>query len=262
MLRVRCLTAEQAKGLKRNNITVCATTADLYKQVADHIAALARRAIRDHAAFHIALAGGSTPRHLYTTLAGEPYARDIDWSSVHVYFGDERHVPPDHEDSNFSMASQAMLQHVPIPAGQIHRMRGELDEADEIARQYALEIESSLPRDEQNRPVLDLALLGLGPDGHIASLFPQTDILDNREQSVAAVYVDRLSTWRISMTYPTLENARAIYMLVAGHNKADILREIFHGHGGAPYPVERLRPTGKLCWFLDNAASDDIEHDA
>ena len=246
--------------MEQNDITVCATTEDLNKQVADHITTLARRAIEDHAAFHLALAGGTTPRQLYTTLAEKPYTQQIDWSSVHIYFGDERHVPPGHKDSNFSMAHEAMLQHVSIPDRQIHRIHGEMDQAVEIGRQYAVEIETCLPRDKQGKPALDLVLLGLGPDGHIASLFPDTDILEQRTKSVDAVYVEKLSTWRISMTYPTLENARVIYLLVAGRNKASIVRDIFSGHAGPPYPVERLHPSGKLHWFLDEAAASEIKH--
>ena len=247
--------------LKINNKTICATTAELNHLVARRWATLAAEAIRDHGAFHVALAGGSTPQQLYTTLAGADYARQIDWTCVHIYFGDERHVPPDHEDSNYAMAYHALLKHVPVATGHVHRIRCENSDARDVAGDYARELEASLPRNEQQQPVLDLVLLGLGPDGHIASLFPGTDILEQHDAPVAAVYVEKLSAWRVSLTYPVIDRARHIFILVTGSNKAAIVRDVFKGHKGPVYPVERLRPEGQLHWYLEQSAAGGIDED-
>jgi 6-phosphogluconolactonase len=222
--------------------------------VAARCADLARAAIAAHGGFHIALAGGSTPRSLYRLLAAD-YRDRVDWPCVHVYFGDERCVAPDHPDSNYGMARAALLQHVAIPPAQIHRIEAEDPDPHAAARRYAELLHDRLPR-SHGIGRFDLVLLGLGPDGHIASLFPDTAILDERRAWTAAVHVDKLQAWRISLTYPVIDAARHVALLVAGDNKAAIVREVIGDPAAAPrYPAGRLQPQGELEWFIDRAAA-------
>jgi 6-phosphogluconolactonase len=153
------------------------------------------------------------------------------------------------------MARAALLQHVAIPPAQIHRIEAEDPDPHAAARRYAELLHTHLPRaDGVGR--FDLVLLGLGPDGHIASLFPDTEILDEQRSWAAAVHVDKLDAWRISLTYPVIDAAHHIALLVAGDNKAAIVKEVIGVPGAAPrYPAGRLRPRGELEWFLDRAAA-------
>jgi 6-phosphogluconolactonase len=233
-----------------------ADPAALARAVAERGAELARAACAARGAFHVALAGGSTPRLLYRLLASE-YRGQIDWSRTHVYFGDERCVGPDHPDSNYGMAREALLRHVAIPPGQIHRIEAEDPDPRAAARRYADLLHRQLPRPHPHGTVqFDLVLLGLGPDGHVASLFPGTAILDEQRAWVAAVHVDRLQAWRISVTFPVINAARHIVLLVAGDDKASIIRDVIgKPDPAARYPAGRLRPAGELEWFIDHAAA-------
>lgn len=226
---------------------------------ADRWEALAAQAIRERGAFHVALAGGSTPRALYRLLAAAPRRERIDWQAVHVWFGDERCVPPDHADSNYRMAQETLLSHLPCAPARVHRMRGEVEPVS-AAHEYEGMLQQHLPRAERTLapPRLDLILLGLGRDGHIASLFPGTAILDEESSLAAAIFVPQLSAWRISLTYPAIEAARQVMMLVAGADKADILATAFSVHA-ADYPVGRLRPGAGLDWYLDRAAAARLD---
>ncbi len=202
---------------------------------------------------HVFLAGGNTPRHFYQQLATSNVAKSIPWGHVHIYFGDERNVPPDDPDSNYNMASQAFLSHINIDPLRIHRIPGELP-AKEAALSYNNTLKYCLPFDSNGNPNPDLVLLGLGEDGHIASLFPDTDILDNHTDFAAAVCVDKLRTWRISITYRVINNANNIWLFVAGNSKRDIVDRIFNYSTPDRFPVERIEPKHKLTWYLDDAA--------
>ena len=189
---------------------------------AARIAELAAHAISSRGAFHVALSGGATPRHLYERLAQKPFVSEIDWASVHIYFGDERCVPPDHPDSNYGMAESALLAHVPIPHAQIHRIEAELAYVRQRAAAYAKVLESRLPLVNAT-PHFDLVLLGLGPDGHIASLFPATGSALTDARPVTAVYADSMHAWRISITLPVINGpdslqdaGKAVLAAVAG----------------------------------------------
>lgn len=211
--------------------------------------------INDHGSFHLALAGGSSPKTLYQLLATSAFTESIDWDKVHIYFGDERCVAPEHADSNYRMAKESLLDHVPIPATQIYRMEGEKDPA-EAASAYASLLKQHLPHADNGAPEFDLVLLGLGADGHTASLFPDTDILDKTDTPVAAVYVDKLECWRISLTLPIINQARYVMLLVAGAQKADIIRHLWHHiEGAALLPVQQVKPAGELLWMLDSEAA-------
>ncbi len=238
-----------------DKIQVFPTAADLYHGAAEHWVRLAKAAIKQAGAFHVALAGGSTPRGLYQLLASVPYASQVDWNGVYIYFGDERYVPMDHSDSNYRMARVALLDRVPIPPGQIFRIPTELPNPEAAAANYAQTLRSHLPQGSQ----FDLILLGVGADGHTASLFPGTSILSVRDRLVAAVYVEKLSAWRISMTYPTIDQARQILFLVSGADKAPIMASILAAPAGKALPVQSLRACGEVNWFLDKAAAYEWE---
>ncbi|OBS10147.1 6-phosphogluconolactonase [Acidihalobacter prosperus] len=233
----------------------CHTLADadrLYAAVADRVIALAESAVAARGRFHLALAGGNTPRRLYERLAARD---DTDWNRWEIWFGDERCVAPEHQDSNYRMARETLLAHVPIPASQVHPMIADPAIAPErAAADYADALSAHLPQ-QAGWPILDAVLLGLGPDGHTASLFPGTPILDVLDTPVAAVHVPRLSAWRISLTLPVLAHARHLLFVVEGAGKSDVLARLARGPaaGEPPLPVERVSGP-RAEWYLDAAA--------
>jgi len=229
--------------------------------VAEQWQILSEQAIAAHNGFHIALSGGSTPRRLFEFLATSAYSTSIDWSRTHVYFGDERSVPADHKDSNFKMASDALLDRVKIPGAQIYRMSADAEDIQKAADDYSALLGMKLPMSDDGQIQFDFVLLGLGDDGHTASLFPDTAILEEKDKRVSAVYVDKMSTWRMSLTLPVINNARNIAMLVAGENKKTILAKVLDDTATtALYPVQMLQPRGKIDWYIDSAAAQAISH--
>jgi 6-phosphogluconolactonase len=207
----------------------------------------ARRFVAQAAAanpFTVALAGGSTPRRLYEMLAQQPFTDQVPWPQVHVFWGDERCVPPDHADSNYRMAREAFLDRVSIPAENVHRIRGELDPQQAAAR-YAAELESILGPGGR----LDLVLLGMGSDGHTASLFSGSAALAERERRVVAAHVAKLGSWRVTLTLPMLNASAQVLFLVSGAGKAPALARI---RAGERLPAGLVRPTsGELAWLVD-----------
>ena len=213
----------------------------------------ARRRINESGRFVVALAGGSTPKATYEILARE-YGRpeDLDWSKVHAFFGDERTVPPDHEDSNYHMAQKALLSHVPVES--VHRMHGEM-EPREAAALYEKELEEFFG----GPPVLDLVLLGIGEDGHTASLFPRTPALDVRDRWAVENPVEKLDTVRLTLTVPTINAARTVVFLVAGEGKAEALKKILESDADPyDYPAKFIRPVSDPVWLIDEAAAQSL----
>ena len=207
--------------------------------------------------------GGSTPRRLYQCLADPAFTGHLDWQRVHVYWGDERSVPLEDPQSNYRLASESWLAHVPIPGDHIHPMQARPSSIDADAKSYGELLRMLLPSPD-GIPVLDLVLLGLGGDGHIASLFPGTDILKESRGPVAAVYVDRLHTWRISLTFQVLNAARHVMIIVAGDSKAEIVHRVLTNppvgpesgpDAGPRLPVQGLHATPTVEWYLDAAAA-------
>lgn len=230
---------------------------ELFRAAAERVLELGRAAIADHEAFHLALAGGSTPAGLYRELARQADA--LPWERVHIWFGDERCVPPDDDRSNFRMARETLLQHVPIPEAQVHRIHGE-DEPHAAAAAYDERLARSLPQEEGGWR-LDLLLLGLGPDGHVASLFPETDILGKHKALAAAVYVPKLESWRVSLTLPVINHAAHTMLLVSGAGKAEIVRRVLQG-APAGLPIQMIRPRGSMEWFLDADAAARLDEES
>jgi 6-phosphogluconolactonase len=216
----------------------------------------AARAVAERGRFAVALAGGSTPEATYEVLARD-HAGDVDWPNVHVFFGDERTVPPDHEDSNYRMAREALLDFVPV--GSVHRMRGELP-PDEAAASYEGELMEFFG---ETPPALDLVMLGIGEDGHTASLFPETPALEVTDRLVFANPVPKLDTTRLTLTAPVLSAARAVNFLVAGEGKAEALREILEGDADPRrYPAKLVMPADGPTWFVDRAAARSLHNPA
>jgi 6-phosphogluconolactonase len=205
----------------------------------------------------VALSGGETPRRMYSRLAKAPFAHAVDWSKVHLFFGDERTVPPTDHNSNFGMIDLDFLSHIDIPHGNVHRIVGEID-PEEAARRYERELEKAFGQKEVR---FDLVLLGLGEDGHTASLFPKTKLMDDGQSLVCAVYVPQLESWRISLTFRAINNARRVLFLVAGGDKASILEQVL----GAKEATKELPATlvmpkeGTLIWMVDHDAAVNIK---
>ena len=243
----------QADEYQLNNqrIVIASDVNNLSQAAATQLIKCAREAIRQHGAFYLALSGGSTPVHLHETLALPAYQQQIEWDKVHIYFGDERNVPSDHPDSNYRMAQETLLTKVPIPSSQVHAMPTGCEEMQDCARRYA-ELLARLPQ-RHGKPCFDLILLGMGNDGHTASLFPQTTILAECDRSVAAVYVAKLSSWRVSLTYPVINLANAVMILVSGPAKAEMLYEVFN-EPKHDYPIQRIH-NEHLEWYVDTAAA-------
>lgn len=224
---------------------VAVEAAERVVRAADEAIALAGR-------FSFVLAGGSTPKALYELLAGNAYRDRIDWANVHIYFGDERTVPPDHKDSNYRMAREAMLSKLPIPGDNVYRMRGEID-PEEAAKEYGLMLKEKFGDDEGP----DLVLLGMGDDGHTASLFPGTPALRETKHRAVANPVPQLNTTRLTMTAPFINRAREVILTVTGANKATRLVEVLEGpRDPERLPVQLIQPaSGKITWLIDTAVA-------
>jgi 6-phosphogluconolactonase len=216
---------------------------------------LASAHAREGRNFSAALSGGSTPARLYELLASPN--RTIPWDRVQLFQVDERCVPPDHPESNFKMIREALLQHISIPVSNFHRMGAENRDLDAASRQYAQEMAEVLHPEKGEWPRIDLVFLGMGTDGHTASLFPGSPALTERELWVRPNYSDRLKTFRLTLTYPVLNAAAQVIFLVAGADKAETLRDVLGGSQQAPgFPAQGVQPVnGRLVWYLDQAAA-------
>jgi len=233
-------------------LLVAADPAGAARAAAAEVAWRARGAIAARGRFTVALAGGTTPRRLHALLADPsgPFAGAVDWSRVQVFYGDERCVPPDHPDSNHRMARETLLSRLPIPPGNVLRWRGEDPDPDRAAADYAGALSARFPA---GPPVLDLVLLGMGADGHVASLFPGSPALEERAALTAAPWVAHLGARRLTLTFPVLEAARAVLLVAVGRDKAARLAEVLAGPG--PLPAQRIRPASGSLTVVADAAS-------
>lgn len=217
---------------------------------------VAERFISSHGRFTVAISGGSTPIKLFTILGSWMYSDKIDWSRVHFFWVDERCVPKEHKNSNFGGAWDSLLSNVPIPKTNIHRVKGEMPPSD-AALAYEDELKSFFC--EGRVPELDLIFLGMGEEGHTASLFPDSDSLKESERLAVPVYVEKLKSWRVTLTLPVLNNARHVVFLVTGKNKSTILKEILENRNGK-YPAALIKPNdGSLTWLVDEDAAKEIK---
>jgi 6-phosphogluconolactonase len=236
----------------RGEIDVFRDSTVLAGGLADFFVACAGLAMADRGAFRVALSGGQTPRAAYDLLGTERLRNAVSWSDTFIYFGDERCVPPTDEQSNYRMAQRALLDKVPIPAANVHRIRGEADPGI-AANEYA----SILRADLGDAPQFDLMLLGLGRDGHTASLFPGMEPDTDDEALVRAVYAKPQMMWRITMTPKVINLARNVVFAVQGPDKAEILAQVYEGpRDPVKYPAQIVQPvSGRLRWFVDELAA-------
>jgi 6-phosphogluconolactonase len=239
--------------MSQPEIKVLLDAAQIASEAAERIRMLAEGSIALRGRFSIALSGGSTPRKLDELLARE-YRDAIDWTKVLIFFGDERCVPPDHPESNFRMADETLLSKVPVPMDNVHRMRGEID-PQEAAKEYGLML-----KEQFGDRGLDLALLGLGDDGHTASLFPGTEAVREVEHRVVANYAEHSTTgksWRITMTAPFLNRSGQVLFMVAGQSKAPAVASVLEGpRTPEKFPAQLIQPaSGKLTWLIDAKAA-------
>lgn len=219
---------------------------ELARAAAEHFVSRINAAVDQKGFATVALSGGSTPKILYGLLADELFRHRIPWSHIHFFWSDERHVPPDHPDSNYRMAHEALLSRVPVPANNVHRVSSENPDASQAADEYEQTI---LQVTKQTLPELDLILLGLGADGHTASIFPGSEVLHETKRLVAAPWVEKLNTSRITMTLPLINNAASIVFLVSGAEKSQIVKEVLEGP--KKYPAQYVEPAhGELLWLL------------
>jgi 6-phosphogluconolactonase len=237
-------------------------------EIADSLFALQQRAadvfvervtdeIHSHGMASVALAGGTTPRGVYELLGSPQYRDRVEWKRVHLFWGDERCVGPTAPESNFRMANESLIRNVAIPPGNIHRIRGEMKPQD-AARESETEILRFFTLKAGGFPKFSLVLLGLGEDGHTASLFPGTTVLEERDHIVMDVYVERLASSRITMTIPAINNAASIVFVVSGTTKASILSEVLKD-GQPRFPAQYIVPSsGQLYWLVDKAAASQI----
>jgi 6-phosphogluconolactonase len=211
----------------------------------------------------VALSGGSTPRAFHALLAAPPYRDQVEWSQVQFYWGDDRHVAPDDRESNFRMARETLFDKVPVHEAQIHRMHTEMEDASAAAALYEDELKQEFELRQSQLPRFDLIYLGMGPDGHTASLFPHTAALNVRDRLVVANYVPKLSTTRITLTAPVLNAAAVVAFLVAGQDKADALAAVLQGaRNPEEYPSQLIEPAdGALYWLVDQAAAAKLRQE-
>jgi 6-phosphogluconolactonase len=222
----------------------------------------ANAAVRDRDFFAAVLAGGSTPKALYSLLAAEPHRSQLPWNKLNLFFGDERHVPPDHQDSNFRMASEAMLSKAPVVFAQVHRIHAENPDAEQAARQYEQELRIPFRLSPGQRPRFDLVLLGMGNEGHTLSLFPGTKALRDNGRLVMSNWVGKVYANRITMTAAVVNNAALVLFMITGADKAPALKAVLEG----PYepeqlPAQLIAPeNGKLLYLVDTAAGSMLQN--
>ena len=234
-------------------------------KAARHFARLADQYVVGSGRFTVALSGGSTPRAMFSLLAQAPFADTVPWDSIHFFWGDERCVPPDHADSNYRMARETLLSRVPVPEGNVFRIPAEMADPERAAQEYAATLtrffaQQVPPSDTAppgGLPRFDLIFLGMGPDGHTASLFPGTAALHVTDRAVVANYVEKFKAHRVTLTAPTINNARNVTFVVAGGDKAEALAEVLEGaYQPELYPSQLIHPRrGSLLWMVDEAAA-------
>lgn len=251
-----------SNGFGAQGVEIYPDVAVLAQAAARHFADLAMAAIAARGRFAVALAGGATPKPMYATLASDDFAKRVDWSRVHIFWGDERCVASDHPDSNYRMAREALLDHVPIPAANVNRLRGELEPAqtaieyEQVLRAFFAQPPAGKEGEKMPGARFDLILLGMGGDGHTASLFPGTAAIGEQERWVVAHYVQKLGAWRVTLTPAVINAAAHVIFIVSGAGKSERLRQVLTGpRNPAALPAQIVRPDpGHLLWLVDVAA--------
>jgi 6-phosphogluconolactonase len=249
-----------AGSMDEHDLRRLATLDELADAAARLVVEVAGEAWRRDGRVTLALAGGSTPRGLYRRLAVEPFAARMAWPDMHVFWTDERHVAPDHQASNFRMADEALLRHVPVPADHVHRIPAEDPDADRAARAYDAQLRLTFGLPPGGFASFDLMLLGMGADGHTASIFPGSPAVHERERQVVAPFVETQHAYRITITPPVIANARTAIVLVSGAGKATALRDAIEASTDpGRIPIHCLREShGRVVWLVDRAAASAL----
>ncbi|MBN1121314.1 MAG: 6-phosphogluconolactonase [Anaerolineae bacterium] len=231
----------------------------VFEEAAERWIRIASQAVAESGSFSVALSGGSTPRSLYELLASAPYRDQVDWEKTHVFWGDERRVARDDEQSNYRMAYESLLSHVPIPGSQIHPIDG-MGLSSGIVRDYDDAMWKHFRYERGGWPRFDLMLLGMGEDGHVASIFPGTRTVSDLSSRVIVYQVPQLGVERITLSLPVINHARNILIMVAGESKAAALYEVLHGEAQpSRYPAQAVSPVdGELVWLVDQAAAANL----
>jgi len=238
---------------------VCRDLEELSRKAAAEFVRLANERSAAAGRFVVALSGGSTPRTLYSLLAGAEFQSQVPWDRVHFFWGDERCVLPDHPDSNYRMAFETLLSKAPVPEENIHRIEGE-EKPEIAAAKYEKAIRDFFQLADYELPRFDLILLGLGDDGHTASLFSGSEALQETRRLAVATYVEKLKSHRVTLTLPVLNHAANIFFLVAGENKTGILKDVLQRESSKNFPARQIHPlNGRLVWFVDRAADARLQ---
>ena len=236
-------------------IRILKTATDLFEAAAAEFSAQVSAAVRANGKFTVALSGGSTPKTLYSLLATKP---GIPWDKVCFFWGDERHVAPDQPESNYRMANEALLSKVPVRAENIFRIHSEEKDAAAAALQYEQTLKDFFHLSPGKFPRFDLIFLGMGPDGHTASLFPGTSALTENQRLVVANWVPKFNTDRITFTFPVLNAAASVIFVTSGADKAPMLHEVLE-NSAADLPSQKVQPVnGKLIWLVDEPAASAL----
>jgi len=247
-------------GDQEPEIVIARDLDDLHRQAAEFVTRYIMNRARPGNRVAIALSGGTTPRGLYERLAGENLRHKIPWSRVHLFWGDERCVPPENPESNYRTADESLISRVPIPLENIHRMPGEKTDPQKAADAYERTLRDFFRTAPGEWPAFDLALLGVGSDGHTASLFPGSPVLEETRRWVAAPYVEKLKAHRLTLTLPVFNHADQVIFLAAGREKAPVMREwVSQENRTARFPFEMIRPlSGRLLFLLDREAAGSM----
>jgi 6-phosphogluconolactonase len=232
------------------------------REGAERFVKLCQEAVGSRGAFHVALSGGKTPAVLFRRLAEEEMRKKVDWNKVHLYWSDERTVPPADPDSNYGMAERELIARINIPAHNVHRMQAERPDLEKAAEEYEATLRKHLPAGPGGFPCFDLIYLGMGPDGHTASLFPGSPGLAEQKRAVIAHHVippNFPPSMRMTFTFPLLNAARMVLFLITGADKTEKLREVLKGTHQPPYPSQQVRPVnGQRLFLIDKAAAADL----
>jgi 6-phosphogluconolactonase len=242
-----------------NEIRILPDSASLFQAAANEFAGQTEAAVKAQNRFTVALSGGSTPRGMFSFLATNYHDR-LPWNKMFFFWSDERHVPPDSPESNYRMAHDALLSKVPVRAANIFRVPAEKPDASQAAREYEETLRRFFKLPAGAFPPFDLILLGMGPDGHTASLFPETSAVHETERLVVSNWVEKFKTDRITFTAPLINHAKVVMFLIAGSDKSSALREVLEGHQPADlYPSKLIYPTsGRFIWLVDQAAAAEL----
>ncbi len=244
----------------KREILVVENPDELSSRAAQEFVRQAGEVVQVKGFFTVALSGGSTPKGLYAMLASEQYRERVPWSKVHLFWGDERCVSPEHPDSNYCMTRALLLDKVPIPKENIHRIPAEQEDHIHAAMEYEQTIRAFFHTETGRLPRFDLIILGMGEDGHTASLFPRTSTLKETDRLVSANYIEKLGAYRLTLTVPVINQAANVLFLISGESKASVLKEVFEGeYQPQQLPSQLIRPAnGRLLFMVDRMAASKL----